>query len=358
MPRFTQNELTEMVRLYYTHDGNARRTAAACEQVFNRRVHHQAILRTVRRFARTGRVDVRRPPGRPSAVRSFNFDLDVLLYQRENPHSSERQTARVVGCGKTTVHRVLHTYGMRPFRSHVVHGQREGDKERRLLFLAHMEALREQVPHLATALLWTDESTFTNNGLFNRWNFRTWADENPRLSYSTRHQVRFTVNVWCGLVGNHLIGPHFLTGGSLNGERYLQFLQEVLPELLEDVPLATRQAMWFQHDGCPAHNARAVTRHLDARFRSRWIGNRSLISWPARSPDLTPLDYFLWGYLKNKVYDASLPPIASAAELQQRIIDACESVSPASTFEAVTTEWDRRAAACLEDDGGPFERLL
>lgn len=36
-------------------------------------------------------------------------------------------------------------------------------------------------------------------------------------------------------------------------------------------------------------------------FPGKWIGTHSSIPWPPRSPDLTCLDYFLWGYLKNKV---------------------------------------------------------
>ena len=38
----------------------------------------------------------------------------------------------------------------------------------------------------------------------------------------------------------------------------------------------------------------------------RWIGrgtaNDKHIPWPPIPPDLTPLDYFLWGYIKSKVY--------------------------------------------------------
>jgi hypothetical protein len=38
----------------------------------------------------------------------------------------------------------------------------------------------------------------------------------------------------------------------------------------------------------------------------RWIGRRGLIAWPPRSPDLTPLDLFLWGYGKNIVYQVKI----------------------------------------------------
>jgi len=58
--------------------------------------------------------------------------------------------------------------------------------------------------------------------------------------------------------------------------------------------------MFFQQDGAPAHNAIiAIRRHLDQIFPNRWIGTFGVILWPARSPDLTPLDLFLWGYLKT-----------------------------------------------------------
>ncbi|GBN61748.1 hypothetical protein AVEN_25533-1 [Araneus ventricosus] len=30
------------------------------------------------------------------------------------------------------------------------------------------------------------------------------------------------------------------------------------------------------------------------------------IAWPPRSPDLTPLDYFFWGYVKHKVYSREI----------------------------------------------------
>ncbi|EFN63727.1 hypothetical protein EAG_00069, partial [Camponotus floridanus] len=76
------------------------------------------------------------------------------------------------------------------------------------------------------------------------------------------------------------------------------FLEESLPELLEDVPLATRNAMWFMHDGAPAHFSRIAREFLTATYGDRWIGRGGSHLWPARSPDLNPLDYFLWGYLK------------------------------------------------------------
>ena len=52
------------------------------------------------------------------------------------------------------------------------------------------------------------------------------------------------MNVWCGLVGNKLIGP-FVFDDNLTGNTYEVFLRNELPGLLEDIPLMTRSQMYF-----------------------------------------------------------------------------------------------------------------
>ncbi|GFT69210.1 uncharacterized protein TNCV_2253661 [Trichonephila clavipes] len=67
-------------------------------------------------------------------------------------------------------------------------------------------------------------------------------------------QQRFTVNMWAGIVGDSLLGPCILPP-RLHSHKYLVFLQEVLPELLTDIPAPIRRRMWFQQDGAPSHYA-------------------------------------------------------------------------------------------------------
>jgi hypothetical protein len=59
--------------------------------------------------------------------------------------------------------------------------------------------------------------------------------------------------------------------------------------------------------------------------RSAGLGdNMSLTCWPPRSPDLTPCDYFLWGYVKDKV---SVPPVpVTLDDLKQRTTTATAGV--------------------------------
>ena len=60
---------------------------------------------------------------------------------------------------------------------------------------------------------------------------------------------------------------------------------------------------WWAQDGAPAHRLLQVRDRLNEVFgNDRVIGLGHNVEWPARSPDLTPCDFFMWGYLKDKVY--------------------------------------------------------
>ncbi|XP_067204331.1 uncharacterized protein [Linepithema humile] len=149
-------------------------------------------------------------------------------------------------------------------------------------------------------ILWTDEATFSPNGVFNSHNFLFWEEENPQAVRQCTFQYRWSINVWAGIFANRVIGPYFLPA-HLNGQRYAEFLENELPILLEDIPLRERETLIFQHDGAPAHYSRRVREILNDRFSDRWIGRGGPIVWPARSPDLNVLDYFVWGYIKALV---------------------------------------------------------
>ncbi|GFV73871.1 putative LOC100569746 [Trichonephila clavipes] len=62
------------------------------------------------------------------------------------------------------------------------------------------------------------------------------------------------------------------------------------------------QELWFQQDGATCHTARATIDLLKDTFGDRLISRFGPVNWPPRSCDLTPLDYFLWGYVKALVY--------------------------------------------------------
>ncbi|KAJ4431095.1 hypothetical protein ANN_19690 [Periplaneta americana] len=77
------------------------------------------------------------------------------------------------------------------------------------------------------------------------------------------------------------------------------------------------------HDGAPAHFSRTALRYLDRRFPDRWICRGGPIAWHPRSPDLNPLDFYLWGHLKSLVYSSPVPDLES---LRNRIVACSEDI--------------------------------
>ncbi|GFU84287.1 putative DD41D transposase [Trichonephila clavipes] len=105
---------------------------------------------------------------------------------------------------------------------------------------------------------------------------------------------------WCALWAGGIIDPYFFKNDeghnvTVNGDRYGTMITNFfIPELNNhDV-----QEPWFQQDGATCHTARAPIDLLKDTLGDRLISRFGPVNWPPRSCDLTPLDFFLWGYVK------------------------------------------------------------
>jgi hypothetical protein len=162
--------------------------------------------------------------------------------------------------------------------------------------LASVEAMQWVILYLSIGhgRCYTNEVQFTRDGITNTRNSHSWAHEHSHEVAECHFQHRFSVNVWCGVLDSNLTGPRVIEG-RLTAPYYSNFLENKLQLHLEDVPLATRRRMWLQHDGAHPHFGRAITEFLNEDYEARWIGRGGPLAWPARSPNLNPLDFFLWG---------------------------------------------------------------
>jgi hypothetical protein len=89
-------------------------------------------------------------------------------------------------------------------------------------------------------------------------------------------------------------------------------------------------------------------------FNCNTESRRGPIEWPARSPDLTPLDFFLWGHLKSRVYEKRPRTID---ELKDAIREECRRIDK-DMLVAVTQGIKDRVEMCRNMDGMQFEHLL
>jgi hypothetical protein len=160
--------------------------------------------------------------------------------------------------------------------------------------------------------------------------------------------------MWCGVIGDQLIGLYIFPQ-CLTGAIYANFLRDVLPGLLENVPLQTRLQMYYQHDGAPPHFSQVYRQYLDHKFPNRWIGHGGTQNWPPRSQNLNPLDYHVWGYMKAMVYEQK---VNMREELVHQILSAARSINNAAVLCKVTSSLVTRVIKCMEADGGHFKNLL
>lgn len=156
------------------------------------------------------------------------------------------------------------------------------------------------------------------------------------------------------MIDDQLIGPYVLPN-RLDQHVFLEFLENTLPLLMEEVPLLRRRRMQLQLDGAPAHFARIIRDYLNENY-PRWIGRGGPVAWPPRSPDLTPLDFYFWGFMKQKVYAV---PIETREQLTARIFAAAAEIrGNPEQLRRTTTSVTTRAFVCLQEGGGHFEHVI
>lgn len=316
-------------------------------------ISKSTVVRTVHRFQETGSVKDLPRSGRPKSVSGDDKAIEVLQAFVEDPHNSTRKAAQQLDdISKSSIHRILKSNKYHPYKVRLVHELSEDDFDRRVEYCELMMTKIENDENFINNVVFSDEASFMLNGTVNRHNCRYWADDNPHWMREAHTQYPEKINVWAGIFRDQIIGPFFIEE-NLNRNNYHQLLlNEVVPAI--EAARDENHETWFQQDGAPPHFGINVRTYLDGTFPRRWIGRRGAIEWPARSPDLTPLDYFLWGYLKSKVYTTKPQNLI---ELRQRITHEAQQI-PGEMIQNVVQHYYYRLAHCVTVEGKQFEHLL
>lgn len=354
---FTNNEKVDMILIYGEAQKNPRRAVDIYRERYpERRAPNANIFARLERILRGNENAFSSRKGKQIAKSVCNDTnvARVLEYFENNPRNSIRQAVVELDIKRSSIQRILKSNGYHDFKLHNLEYLSQRHFEKRLNYITQMMVNLDVDNRLFQHILWSDESRFISNGIPNRRNEHYWATENPYYVNPIQNQGHYGINVWCGIIGRHLIGPYFYDH-ILDTNSYLRFLRDELPQLLENVPLQLRLNMWFQHDGAPPHKARRVQQYLNDVYPDKWIGINGPIEWPPKSPDLTPLDFFLWGTLKNEVYKT---PTRNLEHLKDKIRSACENISRDMLIKASTREVRKRLDKCLEVGGMHIENFF
>ena len=87
---------------------------------------------------------------------------------------------------------------------------------------------------------------------------------------------------------------------------------------------AFQPSIIYQQDGVPPLWSMDARGSLNATFPNRWFVCNGPICWPPHSSDLTPLDFSIWGYVKDHVYATAVNDIG---ELLTRIHDVIATIT-------------------------------
>lgn len=361
MPHYLseKDRITILMMIGY---GDRVRTHEDVHNLFNathpeHQISRSTVSRIDKKFRETGSVKDKLRTGRPTI--NGQIKTNVLLSAIENPHINVRSLGDQYNIGKSSISNIFNAAKYHPYKVRLVHELAEDDFDRRTEFCEIMMAKCDENPDFSKYIIFSDEATFYLSGHVNRQNVRYWSDTNPHWIQTCHTQHPQKVNVWVGIVQNRVVGPYFFDQ-NLTGQLYLEFLQNrLIPDLIDLFPEDNNInqlniLLWFQQDGAPPHYARAVRNYLDAVFPNKWIGRRGAIEWPARSPDLTPLDYFLWGYLKSKVYVDRPENLDS---LKERISLEMSNITE-DMLQNVKEEFYYRLGYCQQVNGGQFQHLI
>ena len=348
---------TKIVELYFKTG-----SIVLAQRAFKRELHRRdapskmSILRYVYQFRTEGSVAPKHRIRSPT-VRTIETIAAVSEAIQRSPRKSVRRLSQQIGKSRSSVHRILKKdLLLFPYKIQCVQELKEKDARTRMEFSNAFLRLCENDMSVIDNLFMSDEAHFHLNGYVNKQNFRFWSNFNPHeLHEKPLHSEKVTV--WCAISAKFIVGPYFFEekGETLTvtSDRYLAMLKDFfIPELSRlNVNLANT---WFQQDGATSHTARKCMDFLRQHFPSKIFSRFGDIAWPPRSPDLTAPDYFLWGYLKSKVY-TNRP--TNREELKAAISQCISEVSM-ETLQAVMNNALVRCRECCLVNGQHLKSVI
>jgi len=163
---------------------------------------------------------------------------------------------------------------------------------------------------------------------------------------------------WIAISKHGIIEPFWFEDDNersvtINIDRYVQVLGKFWTALGRWRGVV-RVLQWFQQDGATPHASNESLAWLQQRFPDRLISRRCDPQWSSHSPDLNPPDFYMWGYLKDRVYGnkpQTIPNLKAATT-------AAISAIPREECGRVIENFARRIQMCLQCWGAHLEHIF
>lgn len=339
-----------MLRCYYANNNSA--TAAMRQykrenNLIKDPCSVSSITRMIDKFERTGSLHDEKH-GRNSQTDERKETVENIV---EDSHAmlSVRRVSQESGIPSTSVFRIMkQALNLKPYRFKMLQSLEDQDYDQRRAFGNWFYQNSGRIKNV----LWSDEAYLHLNGDISRYHCRIWSQNNPR-EFITKPLHPQKICIWIGFTSTFSIKPFFFDG-IVTSESYLNMLQNHLrPNLVQKRKLSSTI---FQQDGAPSHFATCVRDYLQRTFGAEKVISRGFDAhWPARSPDLSPVDYCFWGTLKARVFHQNPP--SSLEQLKQRVEEECGRFT-ADEFSNAVGDLPHRINLMMQENGKHFEHLL
>ncbi|GFR07922.1 t-complex protein 1 subunit delta [Trichonephila clavata] len=291
-------------------DENVKAVQRAWQEKFHNKnwSNKRTMARLHAKFKRTGSVeDDKKAMATATATVVTDGAKQVVDFFAADPIRSVRRAAEMLRIKRTSLQRIMKELELSPYKIQVTQPLNEDHTQRRSEF-AQLMLEKLQTGEIDVKKIWfSDEAYFTLDGHLNKQNYRYWGRERPEITCCPKPP----------------------------------------PEKISCV------------DGARSHRTADVFEVLNEHFSDRIIGLdypshfQGGIEWPPYLPDLNPCDYYLWGYLKSKLWQTSP---TNLPELKTAITTAVDTID-SEACSRVMVGFQNRLTAVLVKDGGHFEPL-
>lgn len=357
---FTREEKAIIVNYRINHGYGAKKIVAAMK---NSKWSVRSVNNVLRTFLTTGGTDRQSGSGRPRAIstpKTVAAIRELALSPENEPgtHRTQRQIAKVLHIHRSSVQRIIRNeLHLRSFKKVPLHSLNAAQKQQRL---EKSRALLRLPASSLKKIIFTDEKNFTLSAPRNSQNDRVngmGTKAAISISRLQRQQEQFSqhVMVSAGVSYRGKTRLHFVEPGvKVNADYYSNTLlrQGLIPDCVQLFP---DRNFIFQQDSAPSHTARLTVHFLQEQNIPFW-GKEV---WPAKSPDLNPMDYRVWALLEQKVYE-TVKQYPSIESLKAALVRAWESLNESTIRKCIIGDkgFRKRLEAVVAQNGGHVETLF
>lgn len=311
------------------------------------------INRTINRYVETGGIRDRPRSGRPRSKRTPKLKKAVRMRLMRNPARSANSMAQELKVSRGTLQKLISKdLKIRPFKKYKAHYLTLDMQKKRLQRCKLL--LQRYANQDVEKILFTDEKLFLIEPPLNSQNDRVYAANRRAIP---EHLFRVERS-------HHPAGVMVFLGVSTKGCTELVFVPKgvkicaanYISDVLEPYVLPMNweqlgEEEWiYQQDSAPAHKFKITQAWLKEHVPA-FISHSE---WPPNSPDLNPLDYFVWSKLLSMLGGVRYKNIA---DLKRALVKAW-SKFPQHELRAAILQWRTRLKACVKAKGGHIEHHL